>query len=65
MSSRVTYRARFGVPSGGVPVYSESDFESPETAREFLDAAFDEGQISDYKIYKVTTTITKELVASR
>lgn len=60
----VTYKARFAVPSNGEEIWSESDFDTPETALELLKVPFEEGQISQYEIWQVVTVTTKRMIES-
>lgn len=58
----ITHRFRYAVPSQGVLIYSESDFDDPEVGIEAMSRAFEEGAISDWQYWKITITTEEELI---
>lgn len=59
---QVIHRFRYAVPSQGVPIYSESDFDDPDEGIEAMNRAFEEGHISDWEYWKITINTNEELV---
>lgn len=58
----VIHRFTYAVPSQGVPIYSESDFEDPQDGINAMERAFSDGQISDWKYIKITVFTEQEVV---
>lgn len=61
----VIHRFRYAVPSQGVLIYSESDFDDPEVGIEAMSRAWEEGAVSDWEYWKITTNTVEELVAEQ
>lgn len=55
-------RFKFTVPSNGVAIWSEADFDDPQDGIDAMKRAFADGQISDWEFWEITKTTTEELV---
>lgn len=59
MKDEVTevYLVRMGVPSNGIPIYSDFEFENPDEGIEMMSRAYDDGTISGWTMYKVVRAV--------
>jgi hypothetical protein len=62
MSEQIIWRVNIAVPSNGVPIWSEIDFDEFLEAEDFAKKVYDEGQVSDYEIWKIVKISTEELI---
>ena len=62
MTTEITWRFKFAVPSNGVPIYSEADFDEPQDGIDAMTRAYEEHQISDWEMWKIIKTVTEELI---
>lgn len=58
----VTHRFKFAVPSTGAPIWSDADFDEAQEGLEMMAKLISDGQITDWEYWKITKTITDDLV---
>ncbi len=63
--TQIIWRVNLAVPSQGVPIWSEIDFDDYGEAEDFSAKIYSEGHISDYEIWKIVRTTTEELVEEK
>lgn len=61
--TEVIHRFKFAVPSNGVPIWNEADFDNPQDGIDAMTRAFSDGQVSDWEYWKITRVTTEELIS--